>query len=68
MTCGMRNLSGARAARAPTPAQRKAAFEADILPHLDAAFTLARYLSRRSDIAEDIVQDALLRAYRSFET
>lgn len=50
------------------PAQRKAAFEAEILPHLDAAFTLARYLTRRSDLAEDIVQDALLRAYRSFET
>jgi RNA polymerase sigma-70 factor (ECF subfamily) len=39
-----------------------------VLAHLDAAYTLARYLTRRSDAAEDIVQDALLRAYRSFET
>lgn len=56
------------AAAPPRPGVKKAAFEADILPHLDAAFTLARYLTRRADIAEDIVQDALLRAYRSFET
>jgi RNA polymerase sigma factor (sigma-70 family) len=42
------------------------AFEAAVLVHLNAAYTLARYLTRRSDIAEDIVQEALLRAYRSF--
>jgi|SRR5271165_6158229 len=41
-------------------------FEASVLAHLDAAYTLARYLSRRDDAADDIVQDALLRAYRSF--
>jgi RNA polymerase sigma factor (sigma-70 family) len=38
-----------------------------VLAHLDAAYTLARYLTRRRDAAEDIVQDALLRAYRGFE-
>jgi RNA polymerase sigma factor (sigma-70 family) len=42
-------------------------FETLVLAHLDAAYTLARYLTRRSDAAEDIVQDALLRAYRGFE-
>jgi RNA polymerase sigma-70 factor (ECF subfamily) len=42
-------------------------FESLILPHLDAAYSLARYLTRRSDAAEDIVQDALLRAYKSFD-
>ena len=36
--------------------------------HLDAAYTLARYLTRRGDQADDIVQEALLRAYRSFES
>jgi RNA polymerase sigma factor (sigma-70 family) len=48
------------------PAANGAAFEEAILIHLDAAYTLARYLTRRSDVAEDIVQDALLRAFRSF--
>ncbi len=46
---------------------RTAAFEAAVLSHLGAAYTLARYLTRRGDSAEDIVQEALLRAYRSFE-
>lgn len=41
-------------------------FDALILPHLDAAYNLARYLSRDPDAAQDIVQDAFLRAYRSF--
>jgi RNA polymerase sigma factor (sigma-70 family) len=47
---------------------RQAAFEAAVLLHLSAAYTLARYLTRRGDVAEDIVQDALLRAYRSFDS
>jgi RNA polymerase sigma-70 factor (ECF subfamily) len=52
----------------PRPAVESSAFEAAILPHLDAAYTVARYLTRRADIAEDIVQEAMLRAYRRFET
>ena len=48
-------------------ARRKAVFEAEVLMHLNSAFTLARYLTRRGDIAEDLVQEALLRAYRSFD-
>jgi RNA polymerase sigma factor (sigma-70 family) len=44
-----------------------AAFQQAILPHLDAAYTLARYLTRRNDVAEDIVQEAALRAYRGIE-
>jgi RNA polymerase sigma-70 factor, ECF subfamily len=34
-----------------------------MLPHLDAAYTLARYLTRNDHDAEDIVQDAYLRAH-----
>ncbi len=41
-------------------------FEAEALPHLDAAYNLARWLSRSPSDAEDIVQDAMLRAYRAF--
>lgn len=41
-------------------------FEAVVLPHLDAAYTLARYLTRSDHDAQDVVQDASLRAFRYF--
>jgi RNA polymerase sigma-70 factor (ECF subfamily) len=41
-------------------------FEAVVLPHLDAAYTLARYLTRNAHDAEDVVQDACLRALKYF--
>lgn len=37
-----------------------------ILPQLDGAYNLARYLTRDAVLSEDIVQDAVLRAFRSF--
>jgi RNA polymerase sigma-70 factor (ECF subfamily) len=37
-----------------------------ILPHLDGAYNLARYLTRDPVLSEDIVQDAVLRAFRGF--
>lgn len=43
-------------------------FEAVVLPHLDAGFRLARWLVRNDQDAEDIVQDAVLRALRYFRT
>ena len=42
-------------------------FQREIVPQLDAAYNFARYLSRDADAAQDIVQEAFLRAYRSFE-
>ena len=42
-------------------------FEAAVLPHLDAAYTLARYLTRNAHDAEDVVQDACLRALKYFD-
>ena len=45
----------------------QARFEAVVLPHLDAAYTLARYLMRNAQDAEDVVQDACLRALKYFE-
>jgi RNA polymerase sigma-70 factor, ECF subfamily len=39
-----------------------------VLPHLDAAFTLARYLTRDASEAEDATQEAILRAVRYFHT
>ncbi|SON56617.1 Sigma-24 [Hartmannibacter diazotrophicus] len=41
-------------------------FSTEILAHLDAAHTLARYLVRDHSVAEDIVQEAFLRAFRAF--
>lgn len=46
---------------------RRQRFEAQALPHLDAAYNLARWLSRSPSEAEDIVQDAMLRALRGFD-
>jgi RNA polymerase sigma-70 factor (ECF subfamily) len=43
-----------------------AAFRREILPHLDAAYNLARFLTRDSSLSEDVVQDAVVRAFRSF--
>lgn len=41
-------------------------FERLVLPHQDAAFNLARWLVRSRSDAEDVVQDAMMRAYRFF--
>lgn len=43
-------------------------FEEAVMPHLDDAYNLARYLTRNSQDAEDVVQDAYLRAFRFFDT
>ena len=44
----------------------RARFEQVVLPHLDGAFNLARWLLRNRGDAEDVAQEALLRAYRFF--
>ena len=43
-------------------------FEEVVLPHLDAAYRLARSLTGTEDDAEDAVQEAALRAFRYFRT
>src|SRR5665213_1717060 len=42
-------------------------FDAIMLPHMDAAYNLARWLLRDPHEAEDALQDACLRAYRSLD-
>ena len=50
------------------PEQRSAVrFEEVALPHLPAAYNLARWLVRNDQDAEDVVQEAYLRAFRFFE-
>ena len=46
---------------------RRARFEREVLPHLDAAYNLARWLLRNDQDAEDVTQDSMLRAYRFFD-
>ena len=43
-------------------------FEGTVLPHLDAAFNYARWLTRNAAEAEDVVQDACVRAMRFFSS
>ena len=50
---------------APSQATR---FREIMLPHLDAAYNYARFLTRDPHRAEDVTQDAFLRAFRSFDT
>ena len=45
-----------------------ARFNSEVLPHMDAAYSLARWLVRDHHVAEDVVQDAFLRAFRYFGT
>jgi RNA polymerase sigma-70 factor (ECF subfamily) len=49
------------------PKQDKlASFEEAVLPHLNAAYNLAHWLTRNDTDAEDVVQEACLRAFRFF--
>src|ERR1700740_2378545 len=45
-----------------------AGFNQAVLPHLDAAYNLARWLTRNDQDAEDVAQEACLRALRFFPT
>ena len=58
--------SSGTAARPPSPSLAPR-FRDLILPHIDSAYSLARYLSRDPAAAEDIAQEALLKAFRAFD-
>jgi RNA polymerase sigma-70 factor (ECF subfamily) len=48
--------------------RQRSRFEAVALPHLDAAYSLARWLTRNDADAADVVQEAYLRAFRYFDS
>lgn len=58
--------AGTETVSARSHRESAARFRDIILPHLDAAHNLARYLSGDATAAEDIVQEAYLRAFRAF--
>ena len=43
-----------------------ARFEQSIMPHMDAAYNLSRWLSNNDSDAQDVVQEAYLRAFKFF--
>lgn len=45
---------------------KSSAFEETFLPHLDAAYNLARWLTRDPADADDVVQEAFMRAFRFY--
>jgi RNA polymerase sigma-70 factor (ECF subfamily) len=47
--------------------EKRGRFEAQVLPHLDAAYRFARWLSHSPADADDVVQEAVLRAFRGFD-
>jgi RNA polymerase sigma factor (sigma-70 family) len=51
-----------------TSREKLSRFEEQISPHLKSAYNLARWLTRSHEDAEDVVQDAFLRAFSGFES
>src|SRR4029077_15140798 len=58
------NLPGTESQKQAMPRS----FEEVVLPHLDAAFNYARWLTKNEADAEDVVQDAYVRALRFFSS
>ena len=74
MLAGRRRAGSARAGRDRSMTgdwhdpERARRFREAVLPHLDEAYTLARYLMRSAADAEDAVQECYLRALKHFDT
>ena len=62
------NSGGDPAVALNTDHRRRDRFEKTVLPHLEAAYALARWLTRNEADASDVVQEAFLRALRYFDS
>jgi RNA polymerase sigma factor (sigma-70 family) len=51
----------------PSMDDKRVRFEAQVMPHLDAAYRFARWLAGAASDADDLVQEAMLRAFRAFD-
>lgn len=63
---GKRRAASQAAEDAPLSPGEAERFRRLMLPHLDAAYSFARFLCRDATLADDLTQDAFLRAYRGF--
>ncbi len=54
------------AAKSESAPAKRAAFEREVLPHLDAVYSMALRLVRNREDAEDLLQETMIRAYRFF--
>jgi RNA polymerase sigma-70 factor, ECF subfamily len=59
-------ISHSRWEEGAVPDETVARFEQVVVPHMDAAYNLARWLTRNDHDAEDLVQEAYLRAFKFF--
>ena len=67
LPAGLQLESSGHGGRGKQVASRTERFEAAVLPHLDGAYNLARWLLRDDHGAQDAVQEAYLRAFRFFD-
>jgi len=64
---GFHSLYGkVKRARVPNSDEKRRSFETEALPHLDAVFRVALRLAGEEALAEDLVQETMLKAYRSW--
>jgi len=61
-------INGSKSQSAPLEEEQDklARFEQSVMPHMDAAYNVARWLSSNDSDAQDIVQEAYLRAFKFF--
>jgi RNA polymerase sigma-70 factor (ECF subfamily) len=63
----MQPEGGAASASSATPRSREAAFEQEMVPHLDALYRAALGMTRDRGDAEDLVQDTYVRAFQFYD-